>query len=536
MFRVVASDIVVSTKASAIRYSAIIFSLCHFVDGVFRTVRLDQINYCILRILQMYYPASVPSPPPLPPAPPSPPPPAPPGPPNPKTWIYNEEQLWDALNEGNSTIVLGAHIQFGKQGRWALGPPPTIISSVEIVSKCTGYGETCIIDLSGSRFPLLDVRPGAFIKVSNVRIINGATMENGGAVRLNDPGEALFDSCDFIGNYAVNGGAITIKSSLPTGIEFENCKFGLNFADENGGAVYSVGAAVKFKDSSFYLNRAKSGGAIALGPVSTLMLVNGNFTRNKASKWGTDIFLATTVGSVVYMNQWPPETAAKIYPMQSDVKWYYAPPPVPPAPPSPALLEFKRAPYPPPGPLPPFRIKASPPSPPSPPPFPPPRPPSPPMDVLIRTTPFMWKPFFVGIVLILAMIGLVLCAVYNRRILPTIEDPDELAARLAGEYVPPSDEDDPTISDIDSESDGDPTGGTQLTLAALAAAPPMRRRGTAPQVQDFPSRTGDDISSFDPQIPDELLDSVELPGGLSTGMNRMYDPGLSGSSSHPKQQ
>lgn len=55
------------------------------------------------------------SPPPSPPRPPRPPPPTPPSPPNPATWIYSEEQLWQALAAGNSTVTLGAHIQVGNE-------------------------------------------------------------------------------------------------------------------------------------------------------------------------------------------------------------------------------------------------------------------------------------------------------------------------------------------------------------------------------------------------------------------------------------
>lgn len=306
----------------------------------------------------MFYPDAVVSPPPAPPSPPSPPPPAPPSPPNPKEWIYSEDQLWDALNQGNTTIVLGAHIQFAHQGRWAFTPPPPILSEVKIYSQCGGYGKTCIIDMAGSRFPLLDIRTGAIVEMYNVRVINAATTEDGGVVRMSAPIRAIFDKCDFIGNYAANGGAVSIKGSQ--NVVFQDCNFNLNWADEKGGGVYSVGSAITFKGSSFYLNRAKSGGAMALGPGSDAFVLDANFTSNKAKRWGPDIFLSTPVGSTVYMNQWPPETVAKIFPTQSNVKWFYAPPPFPPSPPSPPP-NFKRAPYPPPGPLPPERARLPPP-------------------------------------------------------------------------------------------------------------------------------------------------------------------------------
>ena len=386
----------------------------------------------------MFYPDTVTSPPPAPPAPPSPPPPAPPAPPNRKEWIYTEDQLWDALNNGNATITIGAHIQFAQQGRWALTPPPTIISEVRIYSMCEGYGRTCIIDMAGSRFPLLDVRTGAIVEMYNVRVLNAATTEDGGVIRLSAPKRAIFDSCDFIGNYANNGGAANIKGSQ--NVLFKNCNFNLNWADSKGGAVYMVGSAVHFDGSTFYLNQANSGGAIAMGPGSTAFILDANFTSNKAKKWGDDVFLTTPVGSKVFLNQWPPERIAKFFPQQSVIEWYYAPPPVPPSPPSPPP-NFKRAPYPPPGPLPPARVKMPPPSPPNPPPFPPPNPPSPPMDGLIKEPPIIWGAIYTSLMLLIVMIFLVYVAINHKKFFPRVRNPEELRARLAGEYDPSSDDD-----------------------------------------------------------------------------------------------
>lgn len=389
----------------------------------------------------MYYPATVTSPPPSPPAPPSPPPPAPPSPPNPNAWIYNEEQLWNALNNGNSTITLAAHIQFSPQGRWSTSPPPPIISEVRIISQCEGFGNMCIIDMSGSQFPLLVVQPQGSIFMQNIRVINAATLQDGGAVQLNNPRSAIFDSCDFLGNYAGKGGAVAVTGG--TQVFFKDCNFGMNYADATGGAVYVVGGTVTFQGTSFYLNRASSGGAIGLGPASTAFILDANFTKNQAlgkKLWGPDVFFTTPVGSIVYLNQWPPETVAHFFPAQAQIKWFYAPPPSPPLPPSPPP-NFRRAPYPPPGVLPPGRVKAPPPSPPSPPPFPPPNPPSPPYDQLIKGAPVIWGGLYLGGALLIIMAALIFCAARSRRFLPRIRNPNELYARLTGEWIASSDDD-----------------------------------------------------------------------------------------------
>jgi hypothetical protein len=426
----------------------------------------------------MYYPATVTSPPPSPPAPPSPPPPAAPSPPNPKTYVYTEDQLWDALNQGNTTVTLGAHIQFAKQGKWALAPPPPIISEVRIISRCEGYGETCIIDMANTRFPLLEVQSGAIIKMYNVRVTNGATMADGGAVRLSAPRKALFDSCDFIGNYAANGGAVSIKSAQD--VMFKDCNFGLNWADATGGAIYMVGSSVTFDGCNYYYNIANSGGAIALGPGSKAFILNANFTRNVAQKWGQDIFITTPVGSTVYLKQWPPESVAKIFPPQAQIQVYYAPPPASPSPPSPPP-NFKRAPYPPPGPLPPERAKNPPPLPPNPPPMPPPRPPSPPMDFYRTSAPVMYGPLYLGLFLLFLLGLIIYFMVYNKKYLPPISDPEELRARLAGEWEASSDEDF-SLNDVPGVDGLEPEEEEVISSALAAAAVRRRQLGEATYV------------------------------------------------------
>ena len=97
-----------------------------------------------------------------------------------------------------------------------------------------------------------------------------------------------------------------------------------------------VGSTVEFDDTSFYLNQASSGGAIAMGPGSTAFILSSNFTSNKAKKWGPDVFLTTPVGSKVYLNQWPPESRRKVFPAAGQHRGIpRAPPPMAPYPPSP---------------------------------------------------------------------------------------------------------------------------------------------------------------------------------------------------------
>lgn len=99
-------------------------------------------------------------------------------------------------------------------------------------------------------------------------------------------------------------------------VRFTNCNLGVNFADNMGGAVKTVGSNVTFSNTAFYQNRvrpcwaarvvshtvqrqrsvvfvtavavarqmtswhllqAATGGAIGMGPMSHIVLINSNF-------------------------------------------------------------------------------------------------------------------------------------------------------------------------------------------------------------------------------------------------------------------
>lgn len=68
-------------------------------------------------------------------------------------------------------------------------------------------------------------------------------------------------------------------------VTFSECRFGMNFADDIGGAVQLTGSSVFFRGSQFYQNKAASGGAIALGPISKAFILDTNFTR-EPPLWG----------------------------------------------------------------------------------------------------------------------------------------------------------------------------------------------------------------------------------------------------------
>jgi len=72
------------------------------------------------------------------------------------------------------------------------------------------------------------------------------------------------------------------------------------------------------------------------------------------------------------------------------------------------------------------------------------------------------------------MAGLIYCAVNNHRFLPRVRDPDELRARLAGEYHASSDED-ISLAGYSGISELDPVDLTDVSSAAQTEAQVRRR-------------------------------------------------------------
>ena len=119
-------------------------------------------------------------------------------------------------------------------------------------------------------------------------------------------------------------------------------------------------------------------------------------------------------------------------------------------------------------------MKQPPPSPPNPPPNPPPRPPSPPLDHYNTSTPVMYGPLYLSFFLVVTLGSLIYLIINHKKFIKRVKDPEELRARLAGEWDASSDEDFsldeyPGISGLEPEEE-------EVITSALAAAAVRRRQ------------------------------------------------------------
>ena len=170
---------------------------------------------------------------------------------------------------GHDTIVLGADIELS-------APLPAITSEITI----EGRGHT--ID-GGRAYRIFDIDRGR-LTVNDLTLSNGVGSVLGGAIRLQNGGQAIINNSRFINNYSPEGGAIGMM--FGNWVTINNSAFHMNRATYRGGAIsMNGGGTVNIRDSSFVRNRAGKGGAIGTfsGGVS---VSNSSFISNRAGKGG----------------------------------------------------------------------------------------------------------------------------------------------------------------------------------------------------------------------------------------------------------
>jgi predicted outer membrane repeat protein len=142
---------------------------------------------------------------------------------------------------------------------------------------------------SAFQFRFFDVTSGGDLTVNRLTMSNGILANQGGAILLKTGTVLATTGVTFSGNgttggggaiYAQVGGAITATADT-----FSSNSSG---GTANGGAILGLGTTTVSR-STFTGNTGDLGGAIAVGPVGNLAVVNSTFTANSASSFGNAI-------------------------------------------------------------------------------------------------------------------------------------------------------------------------------------------------------------------------------------------------------
>ena len=183
---------------------------------------------------------------------------------------------------GHDTIVLDADIELSAQ-------LPAITSAITI----EGRGHT----ISGRRsFRILDIDRGK-VTVNDLTLTNGAGSGFGGAIRLQNGGQAIVNNSRFINNTSSAGGAIGMMFS--NYVSVNNSIFLRNRSADRGGAIgTNGGGAVDIRNSSFVENTSGFDGG-AIGAFSGRVSVsNSSFFDNQARRGGGGALFAGGTAAV----------------------------------------------------------------------------------------------------------------------------------------------------------------------------------------------------------------------------------------------
>ena len=195
-------------------------------------------------------------------------------------YAASENPDADTIRMGNSAFVQNLN-----------GPLPVVKTDVTLSS---GVGTK--LQANGF-YRLLRVERGATLRLSGFQMVNGQTLDFGGAI--NSSGTLIVSNCLFrdnrVGNINSGGGAVSNFGGSAT---LNNCEFNNNFVRANGsassigdgGAVVSDGGTLAINRCLFVGNSAgalgiASGGAVAMRG-GALSISNSEFRGNSAQNGG----------------------------------------------------------------------------------------------------------------------------------------------------------------------------------------------------------------------------------------------------------
>lgn len=137
----------------------------------------------------------------------------------------------------------------------------------------------------------------AFITHTSFRHLQGTN----GSVKASLTSQVQFEDCIWEGNSAQHGGAVVVTTGADA--QFNRCRFVKNSAQTQGGALYATLADITIRNSLFIENRSQIfGGAISGVRMGTLILEQNFWYGNKSLERGNNIILQEQVSATITRN------------------------------------------------------------------------------------------------------------------------------------------------------------------------------------------------------------------------------------------
>lgn len=186
-----------------------------------------------------------------------------------------------AVYATGSTLVLDAVTLKGNKATGSAGAVGVFDCASVTLNKLKATGNK-----SGAAAAVL-YNSGSKVKLFSSSFEANSSSTSGGAIAIYNKGTTNIYKSKFTSNTAASyGGAIHISSGKSENL-IQDCSFSKNSAAKNGGAVYiTKSKAVKLYKNKMTANKAKAGGAIAIGSSSPSVIINGlTVSKNTAGKY-----------------------------------------------------------------------------------------------------------------------------------------------------------------------------------------------------------------------------------------------------------
>jgi predicted outer membrane repeat protein len=149
-----------------------------------------------------------------------------------------------------------------------------------------------------------------FTNVSNLTVFDGFKIINGynnssssasGGAIYNIGGQPSIRNCEFLANFAINGGAIGNSTTLANITTITSCKITNNSSSLDGGAIYNNSGTLKLIDCDISNNTAPYGGAINI-QFDLVIVDRCKISGNSASDNGGAIYLDNSDSKIEIYN------------------------------------------------------------------------------------------------------------------------------------------------------------------------------------------------------------------------------------------
>lgn len=186
---------------------------------------------------------------------------------------------------GRRLLSLGA-------GTYYFGSAIALNTDVDI----EGASATNTIFTTSDANRLFDVSPAANVALRNVTLTTTglSPLSLGGGI--DNQGTLTIDNSRFVGNRALNGGAI--NSSENSTLIISNSEFANNVSTADGGGIYTLGNTT-ITDSVLNNNQGQNGGGIAVAQDGALVLENTILMANRATRNGAGLYLGNNAEAKV---------------------------------------------------------------------------------------------------------------------------------------------------------------------------------------------------------------------------------------------